>query len=272
MIVGGADEREAHARGSWGYVDRLLSYKRRHRRCRHRASTATGEELCQHRHIKTCGSRDRRRRGRLLGVLCHVRLDLPQRREVEHQRLRELDAIPKPCGEPVAELNRTERVEPRLHQWRVRRCTWQQLCSHISHRRCRVNAACSHRRCRHRASTATGEELCQHRHIKTCGSRDRRRRGRLLGVLCHVRLDLPQRREVEHQRLRELDAIPKPCGEPVAELNRTERVEPRLHQWRVRRCTWQQLCSHILHRRCRVDAACSHRRGASLRSPSPRIV
>ena len=53
-----------------------------------------------------------------------MRLNLTQRREVEDERLRQLDRAAQPCRQPVAELDGAERVEAGLHQWRVGRYAW----------------------------------------------------------------------------------------------------------------------------------------------------
>ena len=48
-----------------------------------------------------------------------MRLQLAERREVEDERLGQLDGVAQSRRQPVAQLNGAERVEPRLHQRRV---------------------------------------------------------------------------------------------------------------------------------------------------------
>ena len=82
-----------------------------------------------------------------------------------------------------------------------------------------------------------------------------------------VRLDLPERREVEDERLRQLGRVAEPRRQPVAELDRAERVEPRLHQRRVGRHARQQLRCHLAHGRRHVDRAQHASTGAAAPPP-----
>ena len=66
------------------------------------------------------------------GVKDRIR-KLAQRREGEHQRLRQLHRVAQPLRQPVAQFDRAERVEPRLHQRRVGRGARQQLGRHLAH-------------------------------------------------------------------------------------------------------------------------------------------
>ena len=198
-----------------------------------------------------------------------MRLNLVQRREVEDQRLRELGRVAQPLRQSVAQLDRTKRVEPGLHQRRVGRGIGKQFRRHLAHRRRHVHRASDNRRrlsygCA--PSSKAAEELRKQRSVHTRRSgRDRRRERCALGPheAAQMRVDLPQRREVKDQRLRQLRRVAQPLRQPVAQLDGAERVEPRLHQRRIDRGTRHQLRRHLAHRCCHVDQRaagwCCHR-------------
>jgi hypothetical protein len=68
-----------------------------------------------------------------------------------------------------------------------------------------------------------------------------------------VSLDLPQRRVIEYQRLRQL-GVAETARQLAPKLNGAERVEPRLHQRRVERgIRREELVRHVLHSRRHLE-------------------
>ena len=106
--------------------------------------------------------------------------------------------------------------------------------------------------------TMSLEECREHRWVcKPRSGRSRRAwRRRRLHKRAKMRLELPQRREVEDERLGQLGCVAKARRQLVAELDGAERIEPSLHQRHVGRDARQQISRHLAHRRQYVHRAC----------------
>ena len=113
------------------------------------------------------------------------------------------------------------------------------------------------------------DHLHQHRRVHAARCR-RSRRSRRHGHSCRlhdgrqVRLELAQRRVVEHQRLRQLDVAAETGRQTVTELHRPKRVQAGLHQRLVARHARKQLRRNLANHGRHVDAArdrCCGRRG-----------